>query len=62
MIINNIKIHNFKSIANLEMDFTAIPGLYEITGNVGAGKTTLSEALLFGLFGTIRNKNNKDLG
>lgn len=61
MIINNIKIHNFKSIANLVMDFTAIPGLYEITGNVGAGKTTLSEALLFGLFGTIRNKNNKDL-
>lgn len=61
MIINKINITNFKSISSLEMDFRPMTGLYEITGSVGAGKTTLSEALLFGLFGTLRNKNNRDL-
>lgn len=61
MIINSIKISNFKSIKSLELDFTDVHGLYGVSGLVGAGKTTLSEAILFGLFGSVRNKNNRDL-
>lgn len=61
MIVKNIRLHNFKSIKDLYLDFETIQGLYEIRGVVGAGKTTLSEAILFGLFGSVRNKNNRDL-
>lgn len=61
MIIKDLTITNFKSIKHLYLNFKSINGLYEIYGNIGAGKTTLSEAILFGLFGSIKNKNNRDL-
>ena len=61
MIIRNIHVKDFKSIGELEIDFTKTSGVYEIYGKVGAGKTTIGEAILFGLFGTIRNKNTRDL-
>lgn len=61
MIINKISINNFKSIKNLTLDLSEMKGLYGVFGLVGSGKTTLSEAILFGLFGSIRNKNNRDL-
>ena len=61
MIVKNIRLHNFKSIKDLYLEFETIQGLYEIRGVVGTGKTTLSEAILFGLFGSVKNKNNRDL-
>lgn len=62
MHIEKIKIENFKSIYDpLELDFTNIKGLWKINGDVGSGKTTIGEAVIFGLFGSIKGKNNADL-
>lgn len=62
MRINNIKITNFKSIYNtLELDFNEVKGFWKISGSVGAGKTTIGEAIIFGLFGSVQGKNNPDL-
>ena len=50
MIINKIKINNFKSIYDeLELDFNDMGGLWKISGSVGSGKTTIGEAIIFGL-------------
>lgn len=62
MKINSIKINNFKSIYDeLEINFNNIKGLWKISGSVGSGKTTIGEAIIFGLFGSIAGKNNPDL-
>lgn len=62
MILNKIKIHNFKSIYGVfEIDFEKVKGFWKINGQVGAGKTTIGEAIIFGLFGDVKGKNNKDL-
>ena len=63
MRIQRIKVNNFKSIyGDFEMDFEKdIKGMWKIVGPVGAGKTTLGEAIIFGLFGTVKNKNNDSL-
>ena len=62
MFIEKIRIENFKSIYDpLELDFTNIRGLWKINGDVGSGKTTIGEAVIFGLFGSIKGKNNADL-
>ena len=62
MYIEKIKIENFKSIYDsLELDFNNIKGLWKINGDVGSGKTTIGEAVIFGLFGSIKGKNNVDL-
>lgn len=62
MIINKIKIDSFKSFYEpCEIDFNNIKGLWKIAGPVGAGKTTIGEAILFGLFGSVSGKNLTDL-
>ena len=63
MYIQKIKISNFKSIYDtpLELDFNNIKGFWKISGEVGAGKTTIGEAIIFGLFGSVNGKNNSDL-
>ena len=61
MQIDRIKIHNFKSIDDLDVNFQEMSGLWEISGVVGAGKTTIGEAIIFGLFGSVRGKNNENL-
>lgn len=62
MQINKIKIHNFKSIyGTFEMDFNRIKGFWKIDGKVGAGKTTIGEAIIFGLFGDVKGINNREL-
>ena len=63
MYIQKIKISNFKSIYDtLELDFSStIKGFWKISGEVGAGKTTIGEAIIFGLFGSVNGKNNSDL-
>lgn len=62
MQINKLKVNNFKSIYNdFELDFTNLKGFWKISGPVGSGKTTIGEAIIFGLFGTVNGKNNSDL-
>ena len=62
MHIQKIKIQNFKSIYDpLELCFNDISGFWRICGDVGSGKTTIGEAIIYGLFGSINGKNNADL-
>lgn len=62
MQIQKIKIENFKSIYEpLEIDFNDVRGFWKISGSVGTGKTTIGEAIIYGLFGSINGKNNGDL-
>ena len=62
MEVRKIIATNFKSIrGRVEFDFEAMKGVWKIGGSVGAGKTTIGEAILFGLFGDIHGKNNTDL-
>lgn len=62
MKISKIKIENFKSLYDpVEIDFQSVKGFWKISGAVGAGKTTIGEAIIYGLFGTVGGKNNGDL-
>ena len=62
MYIQKIKIERFKSFYEpFELDFDKHKGLWKVSGSVGSGKTTIGEAILFGLFGSISGKNNSDL-
>lgn len=62
MHIDKIKVDKFKSFYEpFELDFSDVKGLWKISGSVGAGKTSIGEAILFSLFGTISGKNNGDL-
>ena len=63
MRIQKIKTNNFKSLyGDFEMDFEKdIKGMWKIVGPVGSGKTTIGEAIMFGLFGSVRDKNNNNL-
>lgn len=62
MYIQKIKIERFKSFYEpYELNFDEVKGLWKIAGSVGSGKTTIGEAILFGLFGTVSGKNNGDL-
>lgn len=62
MHINRIRIENFKSIYEpIELDFNNIKGFWKIAGSVGSGKTTIGEAIIYGLFGSVGGKNQADL-
>lgn len=62
MKVKKIKIEGFKSIYDpLEIDFDVVKGFWWVRGDVGAGKTTISEAIIYGLFGTVNGKNNTAL-
>ena len=62
MYIRKVRIERFKSYYEpYELDFDEVKGLWKVSGSVGSGKTTIGEAILFGLFGTITGKNNGDL-
>ena len=62
MKINKVIVKNFKSIYDeTTFDFQDTSGLWKISGDVGAGKTTIGETLLFGLFGTLKGKNNTNI-
>lgn len=62
MYIKKIKFSGFKSAYDeFEIDFKEVQGLWRINGPVGAGKTTIGEAIIYGLYGDIHGKNNRDL-
>lgn len=62
MQIQKIRIENFKSIYEpLEIDFTEVRGFWKISGSVGSGKTSIGEAIIYGLFGAVGGKNQADL-
>lgn len=62
MYINKVKVNRFKSFYEpYEFNFDNIKGLWKVSGSVGSGKTSIGEAILFGLFGSITGKNNSDL-
>jgi len=62
MIIHNITIKDFKSCYGSHyFDFDKMKGLVKLSGPIGAGKTTIGEALLWGLFGTVKGQNNGQL-
>ena len=62
MIIHNITIKDFKSCYGTHyFDFDKMKGLVKLSGPIGSGKTTLGEALLWGLFGTVKGQNNNQL-
>ena len=62
MYIQKIRIENFKSIYDpIEIDFSIVNGFWKISGSVGAGKTSIGEAIIYGLFGSVGGKNQADL-
>ena len=62
MTIHNIKITNFKSIYGSQtFNFDNLKGLIKLSGPIGSGKTTIAEAILWGLYGTVKGQNNGQL-
>lgn len=62
MNIKKIAVDGFKSFySKTIIDFEEIKGLWSISGDVGTGKTSIGEAIMYGLFGDIKGKNNADL-
>ena len=58
MVVKDITITNFKSIYGTQkFDFHDMTGLVKLSGPIGAGKTTLAEAILYGLFGAVKGQN-----
>ena len=53
MFIEHLRVRNFRSVRELEVDFTNL-GLCLVVGPNGAGKSTILEALLWGLYGIHR--------
>lgn len=62
MIIQKIRIRGFKSFLDeTTIDFSELQGLWWVSGHIGAGKTTIGEAIIYGLYGTIAGKTNSAL-
>lgn len=62
MIIHNIKIRDFKSLyGNHEFNFDKMHGLVKLSGPIGSGKTSIGEALIWGLYGNVKGQTNPGL-
>lgn len=62
MYISKLRVSNFKSFYDkTEIDFEQYKGLWRVSGQIGSGKTTIGEAIIYGLYGTISGKKNSDL-
>lgn len=58
MKIKKIIIENFKSIYDpLELNFENLNGLIKLSGPIGSGKSTISEAIRVGLYGNTKDNN-----
>lgn len=57
MIIHELTINNFKSIYDVRsFNFDDLRGLIKLSGPIGSGKTTLCEAILYGLYGKVKEQ------
>lgn len=62
MVIKKLKVRNFKSIyGEHEFDFSDFTGITKLSGRVGTGKTTLCEAILYALYGSVKNRKIQSL-
>lgn len=62
MRLHNIRIRDFKSLyGDNYFDFDTLDGLVKLSGAIGSGKTSVGEAIIWGLFGTIKKINNTHL-
>ncbi|MEM4066189.1 MAG: AAA family ATPase [Candidatus Micrarchaeaceae archaeon] len=59
--LNSIAIKNFTVINDLQLNLDSMPGTYIITGANGAGKSSLLQAILWGLFGVTFRDIEGDL-
>lgn len=62
MHISKIRLYNFKSFySETEINFDDLPGLWRVSGQIGSGKTSIGEAIIFGLYGKVTDKTNPSL-
>jgi len=59
MILTRLHLENFKKYTTKTIEFGE--GLIGIIGKNGSGKSTIFEAILFGLYGEAKKRGNKDL-
>ena len=59
MILTNLKLENFKKYVSHSISFEE--GLTGIIGKNGSGKSTIFEAILFALYGELKNKGDKEI-
>ncbi|MEA3497604.1 MAG: SMC family ATPase [Campylobacterota bacterium] len=58
MILSKLTLQNFKRYRNFTIEFQE--GLIGIIGKNGSGKSTIFEAILFALYGELKNKKFKE--
>lgn len=62
MIIHNVKVKDFKSLYGVhEFNFDKMNGLVKLSGPIGSGKTSIGEALIWGLYGNVKGQTNPGL-
>ncbi|MFA6195437.1 MAG: SMC family ATPase [Sulfurimonas sp.] len=59
MILSKLHLENFKKYTAYDIEFGE--GLVGIIGKNGSGKSTLFEAILFALYGELKNRGSKDI-
>ena len=58
-MIDKIKLTNWRKHENIELDFSN--GSNIIVGQMGCGKTSILQAIAYGLFGTFSELKKRDL-
>ena len=62
MNIHSIRIKDFKSLYGVhEFNFDKMKGLIKLSGPIGSGKTSIGEALIWGLYGNVKGQTNPGL-
>jgi exonuclease SbcC len=59
MILSKLRLENFKKYTEYEIEFEE--GLIGIIGKNGSGKSTIFEAILFALYGELKNRGTKEV-